>query len=205
MKIMLGIPTAGHIEPFFMSGLFKSLLYFHRFNSRSDIQLKIVEREIIHNARQQILINAYRSRVNYLLFIDDDMLLKQKSIIKLFNNTYATIGAFYCGRQKPYTPILYNLNEQNKYVMVKPNMNERYQIVDGTGLACNLLSRQAIEAVAYKSLWDSKHSHGEDVRLWEILKENNIPCVVDTYNDIGHCTKQINTINYESYKKFMES
>jgi len=202
---MLGIPTTGHIEPYFMAGLFKSMFYFHRFQSRSTIQLKIVEREIIHNARQQILINAYRSRVDFLLFIDDDMLLRQKTIIKLFNNPYATIGAFYCGRQKPYTPILYNLNKENKYVMVKPDMANRYQIVDGTGLACNLISREAIEATAYKSLWNGKYSHGEDVRFWEIVKENNIPCVVDSYNEIGHCTKSIEVINYEAHKKFMES
>ena len=205
MKILVGIPTAGYIDNKILSGFFHSLMYFHKYYSRSTIQIKIVEREVIHTARQQILIYAYRNRFDYLLFLDDDMLLSKRTVIKLFQANLDAVTALYFARQPPYSPLLYRLKPNKKYEMMLPNWEERYNKVGGTSLGCTLLSRKAIEVSAYKPLWNSLYSTGEDATFWLILKDNNIDCVVDISNEVGHCTKQINTINREAYNKFMES
>jgi len=202
MKLLIGIPTIGNIPVKIMQAGILSILRLAKEYRDIEINFDIVEREIIHNARQQILINAYRSKQTYLLFVDDDMLLESDTIVKLFEYEPGNVGALYCGRQKPYYPILYNYHNKEKHIMVKPDFSQRYQLVDGTGLACNLINQKGIHATAYKSLWDGQHSVGEDVRFWELMKDAGIPCVVDTKTEIGHCTTELKVINYESYQSF---
>ena len=204
MSILIGIPTVGNINPVVLTGFFNTFLNFRKYYPDTRIDFSFVEREIIHTAREQILIKAYREHYDYLFFIDDDMVLARTTMLRLFGVQLPAVSAFYCGRQKPYIPVLYELNSEHKYKMVKPDFTKTFNRVGGTGLACALVNRKVIEATAYKSLWDSKYSHGEDVRFWELVKEAGFDCLVDVKNQVGHFTSTPLTITYENHIKFIK-
>lgn len=177
LKVVKGLMDAG-------STLLKNGINFefHVFNNYG------LERERNHAARDFL-----RTKNDYLLFVDSDVILEYGTILKLLRDNKDIISALY--RQYPNVPVALTHNDPTetwKWVFMKEEeliqrAREGIIQVDGVGSGCILIKHKVFKSIRapwYK--FSSKYGdmYGEDLYFcdkatakgFKIFIDLNVPC-----------------------------
>lgn len=131
----------------------------------------------------------------YLLMLDSDMVFTPQAVAELHNSYDKdhrdhVIGG-YCvtGRGVPtlYTWKDGDFRDPNPLLIPDDTIVK----VDGTGAACLLVPRSALEKLEYGTWFDSTNPYSEDLSFCLRLKEAGVPLAVHTGAKFGHCKGQV--------------
>ena len=195
-KVLIGVPTYKIVQSAAMLSIVGTVLdlanhgVLAHFDGQADMYITI--------ARNQIASLAWKmyqeSKVTHLLFLDDDMLVPQGTVIALLKHDLDVVGAGYYGRN--LKPIVYDLDPFHyKSVLPRSGIHR----VDGTGCGCLLIKCEVLDRMVkhYKHEWWFQNNIvekgsgesvylGEDVFFFQLLKNMGIPAYLDCDHLCGH-------------------
>jgi len=147
----------------------KSLLSLQRAHPELIFDYALTERMLISAARMLISKRAYEGRYDYLIWIDDDQLLKPSDLRVLFDAKVPAISALIYGRQYPYEPMAWQATPEESLKRVFGADGQRYTKIAMTGLGCAIVNREVIKVTADKPLFLTKEVQGEDAELLDFV------------------------------------
>ena len=166
-----------------------------KYNSNFDFLTCSTGRMLVTYARETMAEEAIKMGADFILFIDDDMLVPKDlfpHLIKHAND--ADIIAPLCfQRLPPYNPVLYSMShtvDEKGTITVKTDCMKDYTInglfyPDAVGFGVVLIKTEVLKKVA-KPWFFSNTSLGEDIYFCLKAKQKGFKLLVDTRIKIGH-------------------
>lgn len=155
-----------------------------------------VSEKSIEDARNMLTrVALAHDDVTHLLFIDDDMVFRPESALRLVDHKLPIVGGLCFNRREPYQPVLARLQPpeyalENRYGWIYDYPQNALVGVDGTGAAFLLVAREVLEAVGgtYSEghWWDKLPETSEDFSFCSRVRECGYEIFVDTGLEIGH-------------------
>ena len=184
MKILIGVPSAGHVPIEFINSI--DMLR----STKHQIARLFIARSIIHVARERMIDTAILQGYDAVLFIDDDMTFSPDLVDRLASHNVPVASAMCFKRIPPYEPCFYSevrakggLIEAHPYefdvVPEKP-----FKVV-AAGAACMLIRLDAIKKIPKPWFLPLPYS-GEDLAFCYKLMQADIPVLIDPQPRVGH-------------------
>lgn len=202
-KLIVGLPGYNLTDSMCMCALTKSLLELQRAHTFLSIDICQTEKELIHTARKIITERAYKGGYDYLLWVDNDQILRSDTLINLFARDLSFINALIYGRRYPYPPIGWTKESDNVYKRIPYTNNRGIIKVYVTGLGCALVKKEIIECTYDKDFQGETRFMGEDIAYCKIINEAGFDIFVDTDNVVGHCVNARIIVNEKSIGKLV--
>ena len=184
-KVMVGVPINRPIEFF----CFESFVKLANRNSDIELAFCMTQNSLVYDARETIAQKFLESEADALMFIDSDMTFHSASIEYLarHNKPFVTAKAF--KRVHPYQPCFYSKlepAENGEWYMESPvEYGEGLLRIEGAGMACALIRREAFEAIDPPYFFP-KVGLGEDLSFCLKLKDAGVEMFLDTTIQFGH-------------------
>lgn len=187
LKIMVGCPSYKQPDIMCTLKLAKALLEFQRVHPAITVDLYSTEKILIHNARKNITNIAYKGHYDYLIWFDDDQVLRPKTLVNLFKHKKHAITALTFSRTPPYFPIAFVRHKDNTIHQLAGSSNRGLVEIYAAGLGCTIVSKEIINITFDKDLLNTDTVQGEDMAYWKLVREAGYKIWVDTDEVIGHC------------------
>ena len=208
MKILIAVPTFENIYP----DTFKSIYDLDTIGHEAEFEF--VRGYDCATARNRIAQMALDKNVDYVLMVDNDVVLPHDALLKLLDDPKDVCLGFYAHRDsdniyrgKTCVCKLYDENgvkyfnyplESDYSAEELRQMRESglYKVqIHGGGMGCALINRSVFERVNYPWYdWVNYKSRGmlsEDLYFCEECRKNNIPVYTDSRVVCGHMLRRI--------------
>lgn len=208
MKILIAVPTFENIYP----DTFKSI--YDLDVSGHDTEFEFVRGYDCATARNRIALMALDKKTDYVLMVDNDVVLPKDALINLFDDPKDVCLGFYAHRDadnvyrgrtcvcKLYADdgtkhFNYPLESEYKaQELAELKENGEYKIrIHGGGMGCALIKTSVFEKIKYPWYdwvnYKNKAMLSEDLYFCERCKEKGIPVYTDTRVNCGHMLRRI--------------
>lgn len=201
IKIILAEPNNGFIHSYCHDNRLDFYMKLKEFEINSEGKYKFftmnTHRLIIAYARELICEQAVKANMDYVLFIDDDMIVPFDMIEKLLEHDADIVSPLAVTRRWPYEPVIYTMKntepdeEGNVKMFSEPNLSwEKGDIVeaDAIGFGVVLLKVSTLKKVK-KPWFFTSQAVGEDILFCFKAKSelgDDFKILVDTGIDVGH-------------------
>jgi len=158
-------------------------------------------------AREILADNAMNHGMDYLFFVDDDMIVPQDIFYRLWRHNKDIVAALAFTRNPPHEPVLYTTHEGfekgREYFItnsVKNYPKDKLVRVDAVGFGCVLIKTEVFKKVA-KPWFMSTSPTGEDILFCVNAGKAGVKIYSDTSLKIGHIGKPeiITETTFEKY------
>ena len=192
-KIMIGVPSNRDLNKEFVARLLPLAVQVGIEN------LFFMQNGMINQCRDSIVKIAFERNYDYIMWIDDDMLLPADAIQKLLAHDKDIVSGLYFGR-KNYKPLLFDIDEEEidgeVYYGIKNHLeypeNSLMQI-DAIGFGCVLTKVSALRRIwnderegIGKTCFDFIGELGEDLSFGIRCRQCGLETWVDTSIKCGH-------------------
>jgi len=199
MKIAICIPIFGGIEtPTFFS-ILNALNCLKDYKYNYDINFFHTERRPIYWARQELWDMARYSGCNRMIFLSEDIVVKIDTLIKLAETEYDIFSVLYFERQHPHRPMVFRLDDDNRWHPHNLDINRKIQIVDGVGLDCISFSREVLDKIPSSAFLPFGEYTGDDLSFFIHVKKKGFQVFLDTAHKVGHVYHKKKIIWYNDY------
>lgn len=145
---------------------------------------------VISENRNAIMKIAKQGDADWVLFLDDDHVLKPDTLTRLLAADKDVISAHYVQRQFPFNPVLLNELPDGRWMYKQLNNDDQGIIeVGATGAGCLLVRRAALNALEWPQ-WTLGQIHpsswGDDLHFCKRLGQKGFKIHCDLDNTIGH-------------------
>lgn len=185
MKIMIGIPLNRPVE----YRVFESFLKMANLRGEHEYAFCMTQNSLVYDARESIAENFLKSECEALMFIDSDMTFHPQSVEYLARHNLPFVTAKAFKRVYPYQPCFYSrieIKEDGTPELESPvEYGEGLLPIDGAGMACALIKREAFEAIE-KPYFFPNGKLGEDLSFCLKLKNAGVKMYLDTTIQFGH-------------------
>ena len=153
--------------------------------------------KVHHIARNTIIENFLKSNMQYLLFIDSDMIWEPDSLARLYdlvqNKNVDIATGIYFGKGRPFFPIIRKLDlKAGCYNIYTEWGNEPFE-VDGAGLGFMLIPRYVLEAMK-QPYTDWTGGFSEDLNFClKAKKDHGFKIWADPLVKLGHVGSKVFT------------
>ncbi len=186
LKIMIGIPTAtAFLHRKFVQSLM-SLVY----PSNADVDINVIEGYQLPFARNRIVQNALQKEVDYLLFIDADMVFPPDLLLRLLKHDVPFVNALAFRRIKPHYPCIFNWDEKNKCYVTVPYFGGLLE-VDATGMPAVLIKIEIFKKMKQPLYYYEDHLFSSDLTFCRNAKKLGYKILIDTDLKIGHLGEEV--------------
>jgi glycosyltransferase involved in cell wall biosynthesis len=205
MKVAIALP---HISEKIDTRFVDSLVGLVAKSLQEGIEIvRIVTfREPITFARNRISSKALKHGVDYVLFLDDDMVFEPDLLINLIKCDKDIVGGLTFMRREPHEPSVYMISSDRRtYVPIYLWKPKEIIECDAIGMAATLVKGSVFDkmkkiSLVYKDIWgffDNENFTGEDLRFCQKSRELGYKIYCDTSQLVGHITDKI--IGYGDY------
>lgn len=198
-KIAIGIPSIGETDAAFLA-MYPWILQdaWSRFGANNVVPI-VSPRNLPHLGRSEIVKRALMYGVEYLWFVDDDMICPPDIIWRLYSHQKDFVSALAYSRNKPYKPCIYKGKDKEDNWIPDVTLREELIEVDATGLSCALIKMSVIKDLIKKRMKIIKKrgglfhftKYGEDMNFTNELKQMGVNIWVDTDIVIKHLGQKI--------------
>lgn len=210
MKILIAVPTFENIMP----DTFRAI--YNLDVSEHDVQFEFVRGYDCATARNRIAQMAIDKDVDYVLMVDNDVVLPKDAITNLLHDRKDVCLGFYAHRDtdniyrgrtcicklfQPDGAKYFNYPLESEYTAEElRNMREKgeYKVkIHGGGMGCAMIATKVFKAIPYPWYdWvNYKNNHrgmlSEDLYFCEACRKNGIPIFTDTRVNCGHLLRRI--------------
>ena len=192
-KIAIGIPRGSDtgFSYEFVESIFKTM-------GRSPCNYRMISTARVHHiARNKIIDDFLKSDMNYLLFIDSDMIWEPDSLELAYqliqHNMVDIVTGIYFTKSEPHLPVIKKLDLQaGCYNIFMEWGNEPFE-VDGAGMGFMLIPRYVLEKMKQPMCtWDGGFSEDLNFCL-KAKKDFNFRIWAHPHIKIGHITNKVIT------------
>lgn len=195
-KIMLGIPSNRDLKKEFVARIIPLAFKIGIEN------LYLMQNSMINQCRDAIVKVAFEKNYDYIMWLDDDMLVPPDTVERLLAHNKDICSGLYFGR-KNYKPLLFDITEEledgETYYNLKNHTEYRQNDlmkIDGIGFGCVLTKVSAL-----KKIWDCPEDGigqtcfdfigglGEDLSFGIRCRKLGIETWVDTSIKCGHLSE----------------
>jgi GT2 family glycosyltransferase len=214
-KFAVGIPTVGHNDSLFLSNypwFLQSSWSKFGFNNILPI---VSPRNVVHLGRAEIVKKAIMYGVEYLMFLDDDMIIPENTLIKLASHKKDFVSALAYKRNEPYFPCIFTGKDSTGAWLPDTRLRQGLVEVDVTGLSCCLIKMNLLKKmIKAKEKQIFKRGglfyftrFGEDFNFCEELKKMGVKIYADTDLIVDHLGRRlkVNDQTYLSYTQQQEA
>ena len=183
-KILVGMPTMGSMDIEAVKCMMQ--LQF-------DGQVDIISESLVYDARDKIAMDALASEVDYVMWLDSDIVYEPDIIVKLMAHNKDMVTGLYYKRTPPFTPCIYKLDD-NKLVSYLDHPENELFTVEAAGFGCMLMKTSVIKAVYDKfggCFFPVNGIGGEDLSFIKRARECGIEVWCDSSIKCGHVGRQI--------------
>lgn len=182
-----------------------------------DITMLANETAVVDYARNNIVAKFldYPPEIEYLLMIDDDIIVPPSVIERLTIFQQDIVSAVYYKKMHPFEPLaymaldsperasIYNLfgTKDTDYHTIDVPFDKGLMSVDGVGAGCLMVHRRVYEAM--EPPWFKFEGSGEDLYFCRKAKALGFKIALDTSLHLGHIGTRITT--HEDWKVGRES
>ena len=208
MKILIAVPTFENIYP----DTFKSI--YDLDASGHDTEFEFVRGYDCATARNRIALMALDKKVDYVLMVDNDVVLPKDALANLLDDPKDVCLGYYAHRDadnvyrgrtcvcKLYAEdgtkhFNYPLESEYKaQELAELKENGEYKVrIHGGGMGCALINTSVFEKIKYPWYdwvnYKNKAMLSEDLYFCERCKEKGIPVYTDTRVNCGHMLRRI--------------
>jgi hypothetical protein len=162
-RVYVGIPTAGNPELHFIEPFLK--VYKWLLDNNYAVHVGIIATSMITSNRAQIVEEAIRSEADYILWMDDDMLVMPEAVDYLFkavkdNKDVQIVGANYPTRGSPHYFVARYKDRGDRVATTV--MSKGLTQVDFIGLGLVLMSTKVVKGLT-RPWFRMDEYYGEDV------------------------------------------
>lgn len=209
MKILIAVPTFENIMP----DTFKSIYDLERPEG-AELSFEFIRGYDCATARNRIAQTAIDRGTDYVLMVDNDVILPKKALVMLLEDAkdvclghyaHRDTDNFYRGKTcvcKLYMPTgekYYNYPLESEYSadeMKQFKMEGQFKVqIHGGGMGCAMIRTDVFKRLRYPWYdWVNYANRGmlsEDLYFCEQCKDNNIPIFTDTRVECGHMFRHI--------------
>lgn len=203
IKVMIGVPCHDQVQASFAQSLANLVEYTTR--KKYEVVIQFYEGTIVATARQKILEQAVAQDVDYLYFVDSDMIMHPKVIEHLIRCDVDIVSTMFFKRVYPYQPCFYSgvtVDENNIATLEVPLVWGEYGLYecDGTGLASTLISKRVLtRLVDEEPFIHPSAGIGEDIAFCLNARNAGFKVYVDTRMETGHIGRIV--VTEKTYKE----
>lgn len=191
-RILVGIPGFAGVQPESQEGYMRMLFRLGR-DTYHEVMLSIVTKSEQFRARNQLVNAALKSDADYLLMLDDDMLVPPDILQRLLAHDKDVTGALYYQRGGSYHPVIMKRHEREggdfscsflpstDPVIMQPGLHQ----VDIIGGGCMLFKMHVFDKMLEPYFWWEANA-GTDISICNRLREAGFEIYVDTTLELGH-------------------
>ncbi|MCK5019116.1 MAG: methyltransferase domain-containing protein [Candidatus Peribacteraceae bacterium] len=192
-KIAIGLPRGSDTRyPYeFIESLMKMM-------GKSPCNYRMITTAKVHHiARNKIIADFLKSDMNYLLFIDSDMIWEPESLEQAYqllqHNMVDLVTGIYYTKSEPHLPVIKKLDlKAGCYNIFMEWSNEPFE-VDGAGLGFMLIPRYVLEKMKQPMCtWDGGFSEDLNFCL-KAKKDHNFRIWAHPGIKLGHLTTKVVT------------
>jgi len=201
MKIIsICIPSKGITDPAFAVALRLLQLPLEKEDRYEVLQVSGADVAVARNNL------AGRAAGDYILFIDDDVLLPTDALVKLISHNKDIICGLYYSRQEPFFPQIYYKNKESKDRYDAVFEPEGLIEIDACGGGCLLIKKEVFDKLEkpyfhYIPRGEKTLRKGEDLYFCEKAKEAGFKIYCDTSVKCGHMGTKVITSDYWEISK----
>ena len=196
-RLLIAIPSwTGVIDSLAVEGFMQLISNVAHLDIKIETYTAILKRLPIVTARNKIVNTAQEHNCDWILWIDDDMVVKPNInlIEKLLAHDKDIVAPLFFSRSYPFIPMLFKRHKKGDKFTVYDNMvdydkepkDKRGLIkVDGVGFGCVLTKVKIFDKITTPYFW-SNEWFGEDLFFCEQATRAGFEIFVDTTVDVGH-------------------
>jgi hypothetical protein len=203
-KMLVGLPSYKQPDIMCTLSLTRALLRLQSAHNYLQIDLVNTEKVLVHTAREYILKVAYDGKYDYLVWVDDDQVLRSWSLLRLFDCKVHAVSGLYFERRYPYQPIGFYKDDKDIYRRIESQSNRGLIKVDCCGLGCAIVDREIIEVTVNKSLMPNEKYRTEDLVFWQYVNEAGYGVWIATDVVVGHCVNARYVVNEDTVIKLRQ-
>jgi hypothetical protein len=160
MKVVIGIPTPEQVSANFSLHNLPSIISYSKENIK-DLELYVIYKTGVMTSsnRNYIVTQALENDVDYILWLDSDMIYPVEILKVLIDSKKDIIGSIYFKRSPPYDPVVYikGDNPNKPYKIINPYLLKDVTEVDGLGFGGLLVHIKVYKDMASRGIW---HRYG---------------------------------------------
>lgn len=190
MNIFVAVPMNRPVE----FRTFESFVRLANLRGVHSYMFGFTQNSLVYDARETLVDQFLKSPCDAIMFIDSDMVFHPQSveILSYHDKPFITAKAF--KRVSPYQPCFYNkieIQADNQIYLESPvEYPTGLMKIDGAGLACALIKREAFEQIE-KPYFFPTPNLGEDLSFCLKLKNAGVEMFVDLSLQFGHLTQDV--------------
>lgn len=186
LKLMIGIP----ISSAYLHRKFVQSLMSLKFLPNIDVDINVIEGYQLPFARNRIVENALQKNVDFLLFIDADMIFPSDLFTKLYSHNLPIINSLAFRRIQPHYPCIFNWNiNTNCYETV--SYTNGLKEVDATGMAGILINTEVFKNLPKPWFYYDQHQFSSDLTFCKNAKQAGYKIMIDTDLKLGHIGEEV--------------
>lgn len=214
MKVVIGVPAFAGILPEGQQNFMRLVFRLGR-DTDYDIVPAIVTKSEQFRARNRIVTTAREANADYLLMLDDDMLVPPDLVQRLIAHDKDVVGALYYQRGGDFHPVVMKMHEdeigsfscrfldRSDPVIMHPGLYP----VDIIGGGCMLFKMHVFDKLI-EPYFTWEHNIGTDLQICRRMLEAGFQPYIDTTIELGHigerCVVNSRTIPV-GYKVFQDA
>ena len=190
VKVMIGVPTAGYIRHA------NFLDHFNALQKPEGTYLSFAHGASPAMGRNTIIKNALELQCTHVLFMDDDMVPRPESLIRLLKHDLDIVSGLYLMRNYPHFPLAFDAafpDGKNKHMFLNDG-DKGVKEVTNAGLGFVL-----IKTHVFKKMTEPWIRLGQiqldgwcdDIDFFNRARRADFKIHVDLDTPIGHCTSSI--------------
>lgn len=193
-KIQLCIPNTGTIHTMTVA----SMINMVREAGECDIIFDFVSNCLVHEARDSQVKNAIKNGVDYLMFLDSDMMPAANTLKSMLDHDKDIISAMCFKRTPPFQPCFYtiarleknedgSLNTRMESALAPEHWETRGVLeVEAVGMACVLIKTSVFQKVADDNWFFPLPRVGEDITFCMKARNAGFKIYVDLGQNCHH-------------------
>ena len=200
-RVMIAVPCLNNVHIKFVSSLIA--LLFHRIDN-VEYRLQFVTDSLTYTARNELAAMAMEEKVDYVLWIDADMVFPADSLERLLSHKLDMVTALYYKRRGKHEPVIYDLELQG--ITNIPN-DVVFMQVGACGFGMVLMRREVLERTTDKHhlLFHPDYDLSEDLSFCRRWRDCGGKIYCDSSLKLGHMgEKEITEGDWENGREDLQ-
>jgi SAM-dependent methyltransferase len=211
--VVIGVPCYGNVPPEVLEDFARFLFHCGRRVPEFDFKLAIKTKSEQFRARNAIVTAALQVEADYLLMLDDDMIINPfvtqgptddyDLVRRLIAHEKDICGALYYQRGGACEPVLMRRNGDGpSYRFLRDEeVTHGPQQVDVAGGGCLMINMRIFDKIA-PPYFAPEHQYGTDIQLCSRATEAGFTVWADTSIELGHLRQERATITSQNRLRY---
>lgn len=160
----------------------------------SGSQIVFIANSLVYDARDQLCQIALKNEMDYILFIDSDMVFPKDSLNKLIARNKEIVSGVYYARKGNHEPVVYKSIERKPFrkpqteKFTKAEISRDFFEIGGCGMGLCLIKTEVIKKICDKKQEPFRPLKlvGEDLSFCIRAKKSGFKIYADSTIELGH-------------------